>query len=141
MNAQFEAGCYVSGDHSNVDEFNLDIINFAENCNMPRQDLPEEDEEDYGQILSDLADEAVDYLNSLGDENPPYTYWIIEESCLFLCPDVEGALEDVEFRSSRDSEYPPDEYTGLWMHINDHGNATLYLADGAGGNEEIWAAV
>ena len=40
-----------------------------------------------------------------------------------------------------DTSAVPDEYRGFVMHVNDHGNVTLYAANGYGKLEEQWACV
>lgn len=40
-----------------------------------------------------------------------------------------------------DSEYPPKNYRGEWLHVNDHGNCTLYYRNSKGQNKEIASCV
>ncbi len=144
--AHFQLGCYIDGNVMTCEEFDLDVISMAFHYGMPEQDIPEEEDEDgdpnedYGQILSELANDSVEFLNSM-PENPPFTYWAVEESCLLLSPDIGGAKEECEFISSREQEYPEDDFRGYWMHVNDHGNVTLYSRIEDGRDFEEWSCV
>ncbi len=94
--------------------------------------------DELSQSLSDEADKAVDYLNSI--ETRSHMYWGHEDNSLFLMANVEAAQEDCEFVSSKEQEYPADDYQGEWLHVSDHGNATLYVRTN-GQDKEIWAVV
>lgn len=94
--------------------------------------------ENSGEWLSETGDSAVSYLNEL--ETRPFMYWTFEDNSLFLMANVEGAREDVEFVSSKDQDYPEDDYQGEWLHVNDHGNCTLYCRQD-GKDTEIWSVV
>src|SRR4029077_3724507 len=80
--------------------------------------------EDDLNILPDVAQNAEDYLNSL--ETRPFVSWQWYEGDFGLYANVESPQEDCEFVSSKSQEYPTDNYTGEWLHVNDHGNCTLY---------------
>jgi hypothetical protein len=45
------------------------------------------------------------------------------------------------FSSTRESEYPPDDYEGEWLHVNERGNCTLYVRDINGNDKEIASCV
>lgn len=94
--------------------------------------------EDYDS-LSEMAYEAIDYLNGL--ELPAYCSFYFEDNSVFLLPSIEVAKESVEFVSSRKRDYPADEFRGEWLHISDHGNATLYVRNEQGRDVEQWAIV
>jgi hypothetical protein len=93
---------------------------------------------EYDEALSEEADSAVDWLN--GQDLLSYCSFYIDDNSLFYGPSIESAQEDVGFRSSREQEYPGDDYEGEWLHVNDHGNATLYVRQ-AGEDREIWGVV
>lgn len=147
-------GCLLDGSCNSAEDIDLRIIEFARAYGAKLGRLPSQRAEDYGQILSELADSAVDYLN---DHNViPFTAFEIEDNSLFFSPLVESAREDCEFVSVKsledarrmgietdpeNSDYPPAEYRGLWLHVNDHGNATLYERGADGKDVEIWAVV
>jgi hypothetical protein len=120
--------------------------------------------ENASEQLSELADDAVNFLNDL--ETRSFLSWSFEDNSLFLLPDVDGAKEDVGFVShaddnwteecycereqdgfgkwkivSKDASYPASDYRGEWLHVNDHGNVTLFVRDSSGKDKEIWACV
>lgn len=105
----------------------------------------EEELEDEGyEFLADTVLEAEDYLNSL--ETRPFLYWQRHEGDFGLYPDVESAREECEFVSGMfRQEYPPEDYRGEWLHVNDHGNVTLYVREMINlcdyEDKEIWSLV
>jgi len=142
-------GCYVDESAGSADDCNNRIISFAEEYGFTYEELPAEDNEDYPDILNEVADEAVDFLNGL--EHRTGMYWVIDDNSLFLSADVESARELVGFASHEnrcqcadhnpeDPSYPPEDYRGEWLHVNDHGNATLYNRTDTG-DEETWSVV
>lgn len=133
-------GCYVDESSGSADDCNLRTIQFAQGYgfktdgNIDVSDLDEGDE-----ILSEIADDAVSFLNE--QETRPFMYWTHEDNSLFLCADVDSAHEDVEFISSKDQDYPHDSFRGEWLHVSDHGNATLYVRGDNGEDKEVWSVV
>lgn len=115
--------------------------------------------EDWSQILSESADEAIDWLNS--QEIRSFLYWANdgERNAFGLWANVEGAREDVGFVSRKDvdettdpedASYPAADYDGEWLHVSDHGNATLYFREQLGARPdgkcdfrdvEVWSVV
>lgn len=94
--------------------------------------------ENASEQLSEIGDEAIEYLNGL--ETRSHMYWTFDDNSLYLLADVDGAREDVGFVSTKDQDYPADDYQGEWLHVSDHGNATLYnRVDGK--DTEIWSVV
>lgn len=55
-------------------------------------------------------------------------------------PCIETARDSVEFVSSKDQDYPDDDFQGEWLHVSDHGNCTLYVREN-GKDTEIWSVV
>lgn len=55
--------------------------------------------------------------------------------------DIDDIKDQVEFVSSKEQEYPPSDFRGEWLHVNDHGNATLYARIADDRDKEIWAVV
>jgi hypothetical protein len=53
--------------------------------------------------------------------------------------DIEDIKDQVGFCSSRKQEFPADGFTGEWLHINERGNATLYVRGADGRDAEIWS--
>lgn len=104
--------------------------------------------------LSEVGDAAVEFLNGL--ETRSFMYWTFDDNSLFLLPNVDGAKEDCGFVSVKsladarrlgietdpqDSEYPPVDYRGEWLHINERGNCTLYVRGEDGKDSEVWSVV
>jgi hypothetical protein len=93
---------------------------------------------------SDEASEILneDLFNALNEFAPPYFYfgshpgdgsdygfWLSED-----------CLVDFDGLKVNDTSEVPEDYVGEVIHVNDHGNTTLYVADG-GKLTEIWAIV
>lgn len=144
-------GCYLDHANYNVDELNRRIIELARSFGyqldidaqaaLAAADADEAGEDcDVSEMLDWAADAAIDWLND--QEQRPFLYWANEgEANAFgLWPNVEGAREDVGFVSSRNQEYPADDYEGEWLHVSDHGNATLYMRTN-GQDSEVWSVV
>ncbi len=132
-----DIGCVIDGSADSADYINEETIEFASQYGFKFEPI-EVNGEDYSQILSEEADNAVNWLNE--QDNLPYCSWYFEDNSLFYGPSVESVREDVDFVSSRESEYPEDDYEGEWLHVNDHGNATLYVRE-KGEDKEIWGVV
>lgn len=89
-----------------------------------------------------------EYLNetlwdALNNCAPPYFYFGSHEGDgsdfgFWLCPD---AIEDFDGLKVSDTSEVPENYEGEVMHINDHGNVSLYVAKPGQELEEIWAIV
>lgn len=131
-------GCYVDCSADSADTCNERTIAFARDYGFEHAPLPPEDAEDYSQALSETGDDALEYLNGL--ETRSFMYWKFEDNSLFLTVDIDGAKEDCGFVSSRTQEEPDADFEGEWLHVNDHGNATLYVREG-GKDREIWSVV
>jgi hypothetical protein len=128
-------GCYVDESAGSADDCNRRTIEFAQAYGFkPGRGWHHSRSEG----LSCRADSAVDFLN--GQENRPFLYWQFEDNSLFLVPDVDGAKEDCEFTSTEEQDYPADDYQGEWLHVTDHGNATLYCRVN-GQDKEVWSCV
>lgn len=59
----------------------------------------------------------------------------------FWPDDIENIKEQVGFVSSREQEYPDDDFLGEWLHINERGNCTLYVRENVDKDRQIWALV
>lgn len=84
-----EPGCYIDESAGSADDCNRRIIEFAQGYGFSPGEMPDEANEDYGQILSETADEAVDFLNS--NNQTPNSYWEIEDNSLYLRAEDEDA--------------------------------------------------
>lgn len=54
--------------------------------------------------------------------------------------DIEDIKDQVGFVSSVEQEYPADDFTGEWLHVNERGNCTLYVREN-GTDSEVWGLV
>lgn len=110
---------------------------------------------DLWEALEYIAEDAIEWLNEQETRSFLCWYHSGDAGAFGLWPDVDGAKDDVGFVSVRsladarslgietdpeDSEYPPADYEGEWLHVNCHGNATLYVRS-AGKDTEIWSIV
>jgi hypothetical protein len=143
MNTQLHSiGIIIDGSYSSADYINSETIAFAESFGFDAGEPLDEDSEDYSQLLSETADEALSFLNNL--ELPSYCSYYFEDNSLFMSPDIDTARYDVGFVSSRNRAYPDDDYRGEWLEVNDHGNATLYVREDVNGeckDTEVWSIV
>ena len=143
-------GCHLDHAHYNTDELSTAIVELAIEFGY---EPGKEDSalvlcsnnhwlnDDASQALYEASEEAIEWLN--GQETRSHLYWANEgEAGAFgLWPNIDGAKEDCEFISSKENEYPPKDFAGEWLHVNDHGNCTLYVRDGQGNDKEIWSVV
>jgi|SRR6516162_3626559 hypothetical protein len=131
---QFTVGCYIDESAGSADDCNIRTVEFA----MAYGFKP-----GHGwrnpEWLSEVGDQAVDFLN--GKETRRGMYWTFENNSLFLTVSVESVKEDCAFVSSKEQECPADHFRGEWLHVNDHGNCTLYVRGARGQDKEIWAIV
>jgi hypothetical protein len=120
-------------------------------------------------IDPEKEDDAVELVNetlpdALNEFAPPYAHFGSHEgdgACFGFWLDLDSAREGCEFVSVKshadaermgiatdpdDSGFPPADFRGEWLHINDRGNTTLYVredAPSAGGynDRELWSLV
>lgn len=133
---------------------NLRIIDLARSYGAKLGRLPGSRNEDRDQILCEMADQGVDHLNDL--DLPPYCSFHVDDNSLYLTPNVDDARDSVDFVSREeidettdpeDSCYPCATFRGEWLHVSDHGNATLYVREDrpndANGyiDREVWGVV
>lgn len=127
-------GCYLDQGCRNNEQLSRDVIALAEEYGFePDGDLPDVEEDENGpEVLDDMENDAIQFLND-HSLTPIYAYWghCGEAGAFGLWADIDGARESIEgdggFISSKEQDYPADDYTGEWLHVNDHGNATLYV--------------
>lgn len=156
-------GCYLDQANYNNDELSSEICAIAQGYGwQPDSEgqalLDKSTDEltsDESETLGYLSEEAIDWLNS--QETRPFMYWANEgEANAFgLWANVDGAKEDCGFISHEEvseetdpenADYPAADYRGEWLHVNDHGNCTLYVREDASNadgylDHEVWAVV
>lgn len=94
------------------------------------------DEEQAIELLQEIEDMLQTFAPAYGHfgahfgDGADFGFWV----------DVDDVKEQVDFVSSREQEYPADDYEGEWLHVNDHGNCTLYVRAN-GQDTEIWSIV
>lgn len=94
--------------------------------------------------LTDPADIVAELFDALEEFAPPYAYfgahegdgadygyWISSDAIEFS---FDGLKVD-------DLSEVPSDYRGEVLHVNDHGNMTLYVANGRRKFREIWGVV
>ena len=159
-NQNMQIGCYLDQGSRNNEELSLDVISLAESYGFDDggelQDAQDNDEngELDPEVLESVENDAIQYLND-HELTPNFCYWGHdgEAGAFGLWPDVESAREQVEFVSRNkiddttdpdDSEYPHPDFRGEWMHVNERGNATLYVREDKGTgyfDRELWSCV
>lgn len=107
----------------------------------------EKRQEEEGYYDSEAADfDAEELTETLNEFCPQYTYFGSHEgdgADIGVWVSWDSLEDDARFgevlKIDDTSEIPAD-YRGYALHVNDHGNATLYNVTDAG-NEEVWAVV
>jgi hypothetical protein len=91
------------------------------------------------EFASDIVDEMQDALNEFA---PPYGYFGTFEGdgaeFGFFLGDIDDSFDGLRVNDTSDV---PSGYRGEVLHVNDHGNVTLYVAISHGKLKEIWAIV
>jgi hypothetical protein len=98
----------------------------------PAQDIHEEYGEQIVEALFDALNEYAPpygYFGSHPGDGADYGFW--------LCEDFQTDFDGLQVSDT--SEVPRD-YVGEVLHVNDHGNCTLYVAR-KGKLREVWAVV
>lgn len=93
----------------------------------------------------ELAYNILDALtDTLQDYAPPYCYFGTHEgdgACFGFWPDLH-IVDDFDGLRCSDLADIPEDYSGLALVVNDHGNASLYEVDAASQRERLlWAVV
>ena len=102
---------------------------FSKLTEMDRDDMSAEQVEELDEVVDDLRTLAEGYT-------PPLCYLGATEgdgACLGVWPDADVLNsthddEDLGITRVSDTGDVPKGHTGLVLHVNDHGNATLYQA-------------
>jgi len=96
----------------------------------------QEAEEYASEIVNDLIDNLTEfapplaYFGSHPGDGADYGFWLHE--------DFQRDFDGLQVEDTADI---PRNYRGEVLHMNDHGNATLYVAMSRGKLKEIWAVV
>lgn len=92
-------------------------------------------QEDKDEVVIGLFDRLNEYcpsgvyFGSHPGDGSDYGFWIHE-----------SFFEDFDGLKVSDTSEVPSDYSGEVLHVNDHGNATLYVAT-EGKLEEVWSVV
>jgi hypothetical protein len=132
-------------DQSRATKFNTELIECGFGysqcgaCGLGNRDKWPEGFDDYA---DDFVNELADALNELA---PPYFYFGAHPSDgadygFWLTDDVVQQVKDNDGLVVDDTSEVPADYSGEVLHVNDHGNTTLYTADN-GKLTEVWAIV
>jgi hypothetical protein len=152
-------GCYLDQSYRNPDSHNAAVIRLAmgfgyepdrETLNVLAREenkcLVESADRSDSELLCECADDAERWLND--QETRPHMYWANDgdAGAFGLWVNVDGAKEDCGFVSSKKKDEPDSDYRGEWLHVSDHGNATLYVREDAANadgyaDREIWGVV
>lgn len=109
----------------------------------------------------EIVDSLIDALQEFAPSFCTFGAHVGDGADFGFWPDVDAAREGVEFVSFKnhdaarragvetdkdDPAYPAPTFRGEWLHVNDHGNATLYLRTGHPNaplftDRELWSVV
>ena len=99
------------------------------------QEMDDYDNEDASELVSELTDALQEfappyaYFGSHPGDGSDFGFWLYE-----------SFAEDFDGLKVSDTSEVPADYSGEVLHVNDHGNATLYAAN-SGELTEVWAVV
>ena len=92
--------------------------------------------------LDSARDIEEELYNALSEFAPPYAYFGTldgdEADFGFWLSELPDSFEALKVN---DTSEVPRGYRGGVLHVSDHGNPTLYVANGRGKLKEIWALV
>jgi len=138
--SELEGLAFLSGDFLSRPE-NFPLRDRLANLIGEAQDAWAED----GETLADedraaeMVDELIDALQQFA---PAYGYFGShpgDGADFGFGVDPESVKEQVEFVSSKEQEWPADDFVGEWLHVNERGNCTLYVRDESGEDREVWS--
>lgn len=154
----------INGDHfakpenlSERDRLNK-LRGDAQDCFADDGETLTEDGEESG---PEIVDELIDALQMFAPSFCTFGAHPGDGADFGFWPDVDAARDGVEFVSFKshdaarragvetdkdDTAYPSPTFRGEWLHVNDHGNATLYLRTGHPSaplftDRELWSVV
>lgn len=95
------------------------------------------DTEDAGYVLEELFDALAAfapplcYFGAHDGDGAAYGFW----------PSDDAISHSFDGLRVSDTSEVPRAYRGEVLHVNDHGNVTLYAANGRGALREVWSCV
>ena len=145
--------------HQTRDRY-ADLIGEAQDCFAENgEDIDPEKEDAASELVNEVFPEAF------GDFCPSYVTFGAhpgDGADFGFWADVYAAREECEFVSWRsleearragvetdpeNADYPPADFRGEWLHVNDHGNCTLYVREDSDKtpsgytDRELWSVV
>lgn len=108
---------------------------YEEIMNLPEADSMEAQSEFLNETLFDALQNCAApyfYFGAHSGDGSDYGFWLVE--------DVAQQVEDNGGLNVSDTSEVPADYSGEVLHVNDHGNTTLYSAD-HGKLTEVWSLV
>ena len=152
-------GCYINGANQPCDEGTVRLIRLTEDfgrkldretsnyCRRVELDCQRKDDPNLNPWFDD---EAVEWMND--NVSVPYAWWGWNDGDFGLWPcEIEDIKDEIGFVSVKsladaaalgietdpeDSDYPPHDYEGEWLHVSDHGNCTLYVREQLGAHPD-----
>jgi len=122
---------YLAGD-----EAGFDVLISRANALLMDEDgnyyLNEDDAQEVLNYLFDALNSLAPsyaYFGSHSGDGSDYGFWLSED-----------LVQEFDGLKVSDTSEVPEDFSGEVLHVNDHGNATLYAAN-AGILTEIWAVV
>jgi hypothetical protein len=108
---------------------------------LDKEDLTDEEMESQDWLLNEVLFNALDshalpyfYFGAHPGDGADYGFWLSEE--------VNQQVQDNGGLVVSDLEQVPADFTGEVLHVNDHGNATLFCRDeGSAVWREVWSIV
>jgi len=123
----------------NNNKCHLTLVNEIQNRIDTMEDYYDSEDADYD-LNEDLFN-ALDgyampycYFGSHPGDGADYGFWISDDA-------IRDDIKFNELLSISDLNEIPSDYNGMAIHINDHGNMTLYKCWPFGHRKEIWAGV
>lgn len=110
----------------------------ADNIEAAFDDFDDDSAEHEQYILEQLFDALNEHSPDYGyfgahpGDGADYGFWLVDDLNQSVIDDGGVVVDDL-------SEVP-DDHSGIVLHVNDHGNATLYACD-SGKLTEIWSVV
>jgi hypothetical protein len=112
------------------------------------EDLAAEMVNELQDALSDNFAPAYGYFGAHCGDGSDFGFWLgdIEDiksqvGFVSVSDRASASFKESAGCDSEDSSRPADSFRGEWLHVNDHGNATLYIRNEDGKDSEVWSIV